>query len=286
MQIHACLLALRTGRPVKMSYGREESFLGHVHRHPARLTLRARRHRGTAAWSTCARAYCSTAARTRRPRRRVLERRVVRVRPLRRAQRRRRAPTPSTRTTRRAARCEASAPCRSASPTSRRWTSWPRALGADPVELRLRNALARRARARRPARRSAGRRRCAELLERLRDRPLPPPAGGPTCRAARAHDARGGRPPRRRLRGRDQEHRAYSEGFDDYATARVRVSAGGGRRGSPRCSRAACEVGQGVDRHPGADRPHRARRRATCACCPPTRTSARRARRRPRARRT
>jgi xanthine dehydrogenase D subunit len=40
MQIHACLLALRTGRPVKMSYGREESFLGHVHRHPSRIWLR------------------------------------------------------------------------------------------------------------------------------------------------------------------------------------------------------------------------------------------------------
>ncbi|WP_106397915.1 xanthine dehydrogenase subunit D [Actinocorallia populi] len=37
MQIHACLLALRTGRPVKMVYGREESFFGHVHRHPARM---------------------------------------------------------------------------------------------------------------------------------------------------------------------------------------------------------------------------------------------------------
>ncbi|MGW0857866.1 xanthine dehydrogenase subunit D [Streptomyces sp. NPDC002690] len=38
MQIHACLLALRTGRPVKMVYNRFESFFGHVHRHPARLT--------------------------------------------------------------------------------------------------------------------------------------------------------------------------------------------------------------------------------------------------------
>ncbi|MFN8203851.1 MAG: xanthine dehydrogenase subunit D [Solirubrobacteraceae bacterium] len=37
MQIHACLLALRTGRAVKMSYSREESFFGHVHRHPARM---------------------------------------------------------------------------------------------------------------------------------------------------------------------------------------------------------------------------------------------------------
>ncbi|MGO1049659.1 molybdopterin cofactor-binding domain-containing protein [Crossiella sp. CA198] len=37
MQVHACLLALHTGRPVKMVYSREESFFGHVHRHPARM---------------------------------------------------------------------------------------------------------------------------------------------------------------------------------------------------------------------------------------------------------
>jgi xanthine dehydrogenase D subunit len=37
MHVHACLLALRTGRPVKMSYNREESFFGHVHRHPATM---------------------------------------------------------------------------------------------------------------------------------------------------------------------------------------------------------------------------------------------------------
>jgi xanthine dehydrogenase D subunit len=37
MQVHASMLALRTGRPVKMVYSREESFFGHVHRHPAVL---------------------------------------------------------------------------------------------------------------------------------------------------------------------------------------------------------------------------------------------------------
>ncbi len=37
MQIHACLLALRTGKPVKIVYDRFESFFGHVHRHPARI---------------------------------------------------------------------------------------------------------------------------------------------------------------------------------------------------------------------------------------------------------
>lgn len=40
LQIHLCLLALYTGRPVKMVYSRSESFVGHVHRHPARLWMR------------------------------------------------------------------------------------------------------------------------------------------------------------------------------------------------------------------------------------------------------
>ncbi|MPZ61217.1 MAG: xanthine dehydrogenase subunit D [Propionibacteriales bacterium] len=37
MHIHACLLARHTGNPVKMVYNREESFFGHVHRHPATM---------------------------------------------------------------------------------------------------------------------------------------------------------------------------------------------------------------------------------------------------------
>ncbi len=37
LHIHLCLLALHTGRPVKMVYHRSESFTGHVHRHPAKL---------------------------------------------------------------------------------------------------------------------------------------------------------------------------------------------------------------------------------------------------------
>jgi len=40
LQLHACMLALRTGRPVKMEYGRQESFVGHKKRHPARLWMR------------------------------------------------------------------------------------------------------------------------------------------------------------------------------------------------------------------------------------------------------
>jgi xanthine dehydrogenase D subunit len=37
MHVHACMLALHTGKPVKMVYNREESFYGHVHRHPASM---------------------------------------------------------------------------------------------------------------------------------------------------------------------------------------------------------------------------------------------------------
>lgn len=40
LQVHCCLLALVTRRPIKMQYGREESFYGHIHRHPATITMR------------------------------------------------------------------------------------------------------------------------------------------------------------------------------------------------------------------------------------------------------
>ncbi len=46
IQLHAALLALRTARPVKMVYSREESFVGHIHRHPARIWAE---HRATSA---------------------------------------------------------------------------------------------------------------------------------------------------------------------------------------------------------------------------------------------
>ncbi|MEX2211006.1 MAG: molybdopterin cofactor-binding domain-containing protein [Gaiellaceae bacterium] len=42
IQIHSALLALRTKRPVKMVYNREESFVGHVHRHPAKIWMEHR----------------------------------------------------------------------------------------------------------------------------------------------------------------------------------------------------------------------------------------------------
>ena len=75
MQTHACMLALHTGRPVKMVYQREESFFGHVHRHPARLRyehganrdgklvfVRARIVLDGGAYASSSRAVCHNAA--------------------------------------------------------------------------------------------------------------------------------------------------------------------------------------------------------------------------------
>ncbi|HSB37934.1 MAG TPA: molybdopterin cofactor-binding domain-containing protein [Gaiellaceae bacterium] len=42
MQIHGAMLALHTDRPVKIVYTREESFVGHVHRHPAKIWMEHR----------------------------------------------------------------------------------------------------------------------------------------------------------------------------------------------------------------------------------------------------
>jgi CO/xanthine dehydrogenase Mo-binding subunit len=45
IQVHAAMLALHTSRPVKMVYNREESFVGHIHRHPARIWAEHRANR-------------------------------------------------------------------------------------------------------------------------------------------------------------------------------------------------------------------------------------------------
>ena len=66
LQVHTCLLALRTGRPVRIAYDREESFYGHVHRHPATIWMRHHADRSGKIVRIEARvvfdggAYCST----------------------------------------------------------------------------------------------------------------------------------------------------------------------------------------------------------------------------------
>ena len=82
MQVHGAMLALHTDRPVKMVYSREESFVGHVHRHPAKIWME---HRATRAGKlVCVRARILLGRRGVRLqlRGRHLERGVVRLRPV------------------------------------------------------------------------------------------------------------------------------------------------------------------------------------------------------------
>ena len=145
MQVHACLLALHTGRPVKIVYDREESFFGHVHRHPCRMRYE---HGATRDGKLV---YVQGADRARRRRLRleldrgVLERGLLRRRARTTCPTRRSTPTSPTRTTRPAARCAASAPCRSRFGHESQMDKLAAALGMDPVELRIRNAMAARA---------------------------------------------------------------------------------------------------------------------------------------------
>ena len=171
--------------------------------------------------------------------------------------------TSPTRTTRRAARCAASARCRSASRHEAQMDRLAAALDMDPVELRIRNAMApgcRMPTGQLDPRAGAGRRaarapaRDAAAAARHVRRP---------ARAARRrlqHHARRGRPARRRLRGRASRTSASRR-----ASTTTRPRACGCRwtaasrwsrstRRPPRSARACHRA--------GADRAHRARRRA------------------------
>ena len=142
MQIHGALLALHTNRPVKMVYSREESFTGHVHRHPARIWAEHRANRDGRLVNVRMRilldggAYASSSTAV------MLERRVVRVRA------RTRSPNALIEST-----CvyTNNPPCgamrgfgavQTCFAAEAQMDKLAAALGIDPVELRLRNALA------------------------------------------------------------------------------------------------------------------------------------------------
>ena len=70
IQIHAAMLALHADRPVKIVYNREESFTGHVHRHPAKIWAEHRATRDGRVVCVAHADPASTVARTPRARRR------------------------------------------------------------------------------------------------------------------------------------------------------------------------------------------------------------------------
>jgi CO/xanthine dehydrogenase Mo-binding subunit len=244
MQIHAALLALHTSRPVKMVYDRQESFTGHVHRHPARIRAE---HRATRDGRlVCVRmqvlldggAYASSST-------------AVTANATSFACGPYAVPNALIETT---SVFTNNPPCgamrgfgavQTCFAAEAQMDKLARALELDPVELRLRNALAsgdtlptgQRIDGSLPVAEVI--RRCAALQEpEPEELPRPPirlPGGaGNTTRGEGVKRGVGFAVGFKNI--------AYSEGFDDSCAARVRVF----RDGSAEVHCAAAEVGQGV----------------------------------------
>jgi xanthine dehydrogenase D subunit len=247
MQIHACLLALVTRKPVKMVYSREESFFGHVHRHPARMWYRHHAdHEGRLVnvesrlvFDGGAYASSSTA---------VISNAVCF------------APgpylVPNANVTGYAVRTN-NPPCGAMRGFGAVQTSFAaeaqmdklaEALGIDPVELRLRNALKTHDQLI-TGQVIIGTAPVAECITACRAFPLPEPLAddssimtlpGGAGRTALQHNVR---------RGVGFavgfKNLAFSEGFDDYSTARVRLELGPDDTPLATVHTATAEVGQG-----------------------------------------
>ncbi len=248
MQIHACMLALRTGRPVKMVYSRAESFVGHVHRHPARMRyqhgasrdgrlvcVRARIVLDGGAYASsstavCANAACFAAGPYQVPNVAVDAMVAYTDNP----------PCGAMRGFGAVQVCFA---------YESQMDRLAAALGMDPVQLRERNAMEAGA-ALPTGQRVKGPAPVAELLRRVRAMPLPPTPAGPR---PDLRDLPGGVANVTHGEGVRRgvgyavgfKNIAYSEGFDDYATARVRLAVVGGEP-LVEVRTAAVEVGQGL----------------------------------------
>ena len=245
IHIHACMLALRTGRPVKMWYGREESFVGHVHRHPALMWYSTGADRAgnlvfarativldggayaSSSGAVTANAACFGAG----------PYRVPNVLIWSGAARTNSVPNGAMRGFGAVQTCFAH---------ESQIDRLAARLGMDPVRLRLLNAL-------RPGdplvtgQLLTGAAPMEELIRLCAELPEPPPAehrlampggAGNVAEAAdvvRAHGFAVG-----------FKNIAYSEGHDDYATARVGLSKGPDGVAVATVKTAAAEVGQGV----------------------------------------
>jgi CO/xanthine dehydrogenase Mo-binding subunit len=247
MQIHACLLALRTGKPVKMVYSREESFFGHVHRHPASLRYE---HGSTAdgalvyvkadivldggAYASSSPAVAANAA-------------TLGIGPYE---------VPHV-----AMDCYAvytnNPPCgamrgfgavQACFAYEAQMDKLASALGMDPVELRIRNAM-REGSAMPTGQVVDSAAPVAEILNLVRSRPLPPaPATHRDLRGLPggvSNTTHGEGVVRGVGYAVGIKNVCFSEGFDDYSTARVRLELVGGEP-TAQVQTAAAEVGQGL----------------------------------------
>jgi CO/xanthine dehydrogenase Mo-binding subunit len=247
MQVHACMLALHTQRPVKMMYGREESFFGHIHRHPARMRyehgatrdgklvlVRARVLLDGGAYASSSTAVCSNAASFACGPYEVdnvlVDSYVVYTD---------NPPCGAMRGFGAVQTCFAH---------EAQMDKLAAALELDPLELRLRNAMATGslmptgATVRCPAP-------VRELLDSVRAMPFPAEdadAGHDAARPGGVSNVTRGEGVRRGVGyAVGFKNIGYSEGFDDYSTARVRLSLAGGEP-LVEVHTAAAEVGQGL----------------------------------------
>jgi CO/xanthine dehydrogenase Mo-binding subunit len=244
IQIHAAMLALHTDRPVRIVYGREESFVGHIHRHPARIRAEHRARRDGAL--VCVRmrilidggAYASTSSAVianatsfacgpYRVPNALLEGTAVYTN------------NPPCGAMRGFGSVQA---CFAAEAQMDRLAA---ELGIDPVELRLRNALG-------PGdtlptgQRITGSFPVAEVIRRCAAIPVPEPEPlprDPIRLPGGAGNVTRGEGIRRGMGfAVGYKNICYSEGFDDFTAARVQLSPDG----SAVVHCAAAEVGQGV----------------------------------------
>jgi len=245
MQVHASMLALRTRRPIKMVYGREESFYGHVHRHPATLRyehgatrdgdlvyVRARIVLDGGAYASSSTAVAANAA-------------TLGVGPYE---------VPNV-------DMDASVyytnnpPCgamrgfgavQACFAYESQMDKLAAALGMSPVELRIRNAMTTGSRL--PTGQVVeGPAPVASLLARVRGRPAPPPSTGDLRElpGGVSNTTHGEGVVRGVGYAIGIKNVAFSEGFDDYSTARVRLEMMGGEP-AVLVHTAAAEVGQGL----------------------------------------
>jgi xanthine dehydrogenase D subunit len=243
LQIHLCLLALRTGRPVKMVYGREESFVGHVHRHPARMWYRHEADREGSLVRVEAKvlldggAYISTSMAV------IANASYFSVGPYR---------CPSVAVDGVAVRTN-NPPCgamrgfgavQACFGYEAQMDRLAAALDLDPLELRLRNALRTGDCLPTSGQEIEGPLPVGEVIRSVRALPLPDPVADADPR--HLPGGTGLTTPSSAVRrgvgyAVGFKNLAFSEGFDDYAEARVLITAAGAE-----VHTAATEVGQGL----------------------------------------
>ncbi|GIF70344.1 carbon-monoxide dehydrogenase large subunit [Asanoa ishikariensis] len=245
MQVHASLLALHTGKPVKMVYGREESFFGHVHRHPARLEYEHGADRTGKLVYVKARIVLDGGAYTSSTPAVVANAATLGVGPYD-------VPTvvvdaygvytnnPPCGAMRGFGAVQACFAYES------QMDKLAAAIGVDPVEVRRRNAMTTGS-VMPTGQIVSGPAPVEELLSLVRDRPLPPEAtGDPRERPGGvANTTRGEGVVRGVGYAIGIKNVCFSEGFDDFSTARVRLSVLGGEP-AVLVHTAAAEVGQGL----------------------------------------